>query len=98
MHSSGSELFIYHALHGTWKQLYLPPDIFLLDLNPFQLPDKRVAFFCSNQLKKTTVIVDPGINQITVDKAKINFSSGVYIYVIKSGENIYKGKLVIFND
>lgn len=57
VHSSGSELFIYHTLHGTWKQLYLPPDIFLLDLNPCQMPDKRVAFFCSNQLQKTTVIV-----------------------------------------
>ena len=48
--------------------------------------------------KKTIAIVDPGINQIIVDKANINFGSGVYIYVIKSGDNIYKGKLVIFND
>jgi hypothetical protein len=36
--------------------------------------------------------------EIVVESKDADFSSGVYIYVIKSGENIYKGKLVIFND
>ena len=36
--------------------------------------------------------------EIVLDKADVDFSSGVYIYVIKSGEDIFKGKLVIFND
>jgi hypothetical protein len=36
--------------------------------------------------------------RITLNKSDANFSSGVYIYVIKSGNDIYKGKLVIFND
>jgi hypothetical protein len=36
--------------------------------------------------------------EIVVEITDADFSSGVYIYVIKSGENIYKGKLVIFND
>lgn len=36
--------------------------------------------------------------EIVVENTDAEFSSGVYIYVIKSGENIYKGKLVIFND
>lgn len=36
--------------------------------------------------------------KIILDKSDIDFSTGVYIYVIKSGNNIYKGKLVIFND
>ncbi len=36
--------------------------------------------------------------RIILDKSEINFPTGVYIYVIKSGEDIYKGKLVIFND
>ncbi len=48
--------------------------------------------------KKTIAIVDQGINQVKVNKAEINLSSGVYIYIIKSGDNIFKGKLAIFND
>ena len=36
--------------------------------------------------------------EIVIENVDADFSSGVYIYVIKSGENIYKGKLVIFND
>ena len=36
--------------------------------------------------------------EIVLDKADVDFSSGVYIYVIQSGEDIFKGKLVIFND
>jgi hypothetical protein len=36
--------------------------------------------------------------EIVLDKADVDFPSGVYIYVIKSGEDIFKGKLVIFND
>ena len=36
--------------------------------------------------------------EMTLNKSEANFSSGVYIYVIKSGDDIYKGKLVIFND
>ena len=36
--------------------------------------------------------------EIVLDKADVDFSSGVYIYVIKSGEDIFKGKLVVFND
>jgi hypothetical protein len=36
--------------------------------------------------------------EISLNKSDFDFPSGVYIYVIKSGENIYKGKLVIFND
>ncbi|MEO8231256.1 MAG: MXAN_6640 family putative metalloprotease [Ignavibacteriota bacterium] len=36
--------------------------------------------------------------KIMLDKSDIDFSTGVYIYIIKSGDNIYKGKLVIFND
>jgi len=36
--------------------------------------------------------------EIVIDNTEINFPTGVFIYVIKSGENIYKGKLVIFND
>jgi hypothetical protein len=36
--------------------------------------------------------------EISLDKSEVDFPSGVYIYVIKSGEDIFKGKLVIFND
>ena len=36
--------------------------------------------------------------EIVVENSDADFSSGVYIYILKSGENIYKGKLVIFND
>ena len=36
--------------------------------------------------------------RVTLNKSETNFDSGVYIYVIKSGDDIYKGKLVIFND
>ncbi len=36
--------------------------------------------------------------ELTLKNGDINFPSGVYIYVIKSGDDIYKGKLVIFND
>jgi len=36
--------------------------------------------------------------RIVLDKLELNFASGVYIYAIKSGNDIYKGKLVIFND
>ena len=36
--------------------------------------------------------------RVTLNKSEANFSSGVYIYIIKSGEDIFKGKLVIFND
>ncbi|MBE0539230.1 MAG: hypothetical protein IH620_05910 [Ignavibacterium sp.] len=37
-------------------------------------------------------------NEIIMNGSEINFPSGVYIYIIKSGDEIYKGKLVIFND
>lgn len=57
VHSSGSEIFIYHVLLGTWKQLYLPPNTFLLDTNPFQLPDKMLAFCCTNKLIKGTIVL-----------------------------------------
>jgi hypothetical protein len=33
-----------------------------------------------------------------LDKKGKHFSSGVYIYVIKAGDEIFRGKLVIFND
>ena len=36
--------------------------------------------------------------RVTLNKSEANFSSGVYIYVIKAGDEIFKGKLVIFND
>jgi hypothetical protein len=36
--------------------------------------------------------------EISLDKSEFDYPSGVYIYVIKSGEDIFKGKLVIFND
>ena len=36
--------------------------------------------------------------RIFLDKSDVDFSSGVYVYIIRSGEDIYKGKLVIFND
>lgn len=36
--------------------------------------------------------------KISLDKSEFDYPSGVYIYVIKSGEDIFKGKLVIFND
>lgn len=36
--------------------------------------------------------------EISLSKSDFDFPSGVYIYVIKSGEDIFKGKLVIFND
>jgi hypothetical protein len=36
--------------------------------------------------------------EISLNKSDFDFPSGVYIYVIKSGDEIFKGKLVIFND
>ena len=36
--------------------------------------------------------------RIFFDKSDADFSSGVYFYVIKAGSEIFKGKLVIFND
>ena len=36
--------------------------------------------------------------RLTLNKSEADFPTGVYIYVIKSGDDIYKGKLVIFND
>lgn len=36
--------------------------------------------------------------EIVLDKAEVDFPSGVYIYVIKSGDDIFKGKWLIFND
>lgn len=36
--------------------------------------------------------------EVIVYNTEIDFPSGVYIYVIKSGEDVFKGKLVIFND
>ncbi|HEX9253153.1 MAG TPA: hypothetical protein VF870_12980 [Ignavibacteriaceae bacterium] len=36
--------------------------------------------------------------EISLDKSEFDYPSGVYIYVLKSGEDIFKGKLVIFND
>lgn len=36
--------------------------------------------------------------EVSLNKSDFDFPSGVYIYVIKSGDNIYKGKLVVFND
>lgn len=36
--------------------------------------------------------------EILLTSEELKFPSGVYFYVIKSGKNIYKGKLVIFND
>ena len=36
--------------------------------------------------------------EIVLDGNKIDFPSGVYLYAIKSGKEIWKGKLVIFND
>lgn len=37
-------------------------------------------------------------DEIILNGTEINFPTGVYIYVIKSGDEIFKGKLVIFND
>ena len=36
--------------------------------------------------------------EIMINKSDVNFSTGVYIYAIKSGDDIFTGKLVIFND
>ena len=36
--------------------------------------------------------------EILLTSEELKFPTGVYFYVIKSGNNIYKGKLVIFND
>ena len=36
--------------------------------------------------------------EISLNKSDFDFPSGIYIYVIKSGEDVFKGKLVIFND
>jgi len=36
--------------------------------------------------------------EVSLNKSDFDFPSGVYIYVVKHGEDIFKGKLVIFND
>jgi hypothetical protein len=36
--------------------------------------------------------------EVILYNTEIDFPSGVYIYIIKSGEDVFKGKLVIFND
>ena len=36
--------------------------------------------------------------EILLTSEEVDFPTGVYFYVIKSGENIYKGKMVVFND
>lgn len=36
--------------------------------------------------------------EVSLNKYDFDFPSGVYIYVVKHGEDIFKGKLVIFND
>jgi hypothetical protein len=38
------------------------------------------------------------MSEVLLLNGDISYPSGVYIYVIKSGNDIYKGKLVIFND
>jgi len=36
--------------------------------------------------------------EVLLKKSEVNFPTGVYIYIIKSGDDIYQGKLVIFSD
>jgi hypothetical protein len=71
------------------------------DLNPNSEADVNI-FSSGLELyfagKKTIAIADKGINQVTISKSEAKFSTGVYIYVIKSGKKIWKGKLVVLND
>jgi hypothetical protein len=48
--------------------------------------------------KKKLALYENQIKRIPINKSEIDFPSGVYIYIIKAGDDIYKGKLVIFND
>jgi len=48
--------------------------------------------------KKKLAPYENQIKRIPINKSEIDFPSGVYIYIIKAGDDIYKGKLVIFND
>jgi hypothetical protein len=87
--SSSNEInivFLSNRIAGEEVDLYIYSagiELYYSDKKPIHLP--RIG--------------DPKkYREITLNKSAVNFSSGVYIYVIKSGDDIYKGKLVIFNE
>ena len=48
--------------------------------------------------EETISIAAENINQVTIKNSLVDYPSGVYIYAVNSGNKIWKGKLVVFND
>ena len=83
----------------SYSVLYIPVDqnsSGKYDLNVYSIGMKLVyssSISATNLDKVKPVLIWNGL-----DNNKRKLSSGVYIYAVKSGNNVKKGKIVIFNE
>jgi hypothetical protein len=89
--------FYYNRSYGTGSQIFIPVSASnngSADLNIYSSSLKLVY---SGFEKVFTNNGHPVVNWNARNNSNGKLASGVYIYVTKSGDNVVKGKLVIFN-
>jgi hypothetical protein len=88
---------------NPYKSSFVDGFTFEIKTELFSGSEVEISIFSSGlelyySSKKILAPYEKEIKRIMIDKSDIDFPSGVYIYVIKAGDEIFKGKLVIFND
>jgi len=91
--------FTYEKNYLTGSLIFLPADLIVGETVDFNVYSVGMQLFYS---KEEIINILPGDQKGVVwdglDKDGNKLASGVYIYVIKKGDDVVKGKVVIFNE
>ena len=91
--------FSYNKSYITGSLIFLPFNAYLADVVDFNVYSVGMQIVFSNQLNIQNLPGDQrGVSWDGLDNNRKKLASGVYIYVIKKGDDVVKGKVVIFNE
>ena len=91
--------FSYSKNYVTGPLIFFPYDAFIGEEVDFNIYSIGMELVYSNEMNLQILPGDQiGVNWNVIDNNDKKLASGVYIYVIKKGDEIVKGKFVIFNE
>ena len=90
--------FTYEKDYLTGSLIFLPADLIVGETVDFNVYSVGMQLFCSKEEAIKNLPGDQkGVVWNGLDNDGNKLASGVYIYVIKKGDDVIKGKVVIFN-
>ena len=91
--------FSYTKSYITGSLIFFPFNAYLADVVDFNVYSVGMQLVINKQLNIQNLPGDQrGVSWDGLDKDRNKLASGVYIYVIKKGDDVVKGKVVIFNE